>query len=97
MKYEMKERLLEGLQEFDTKSEVAAEVIAEHALQHIHANEVILTLGQSRTVEQFFKGAAEKGLKFQVNAIFAVMCLNQLKTEIDSRKLRKLMKAEKVS
>lgn len=63
---ELKERLLEGLQEFDTELEVAAEEIAEQALQHIHANEVILTLGQSRTVEQFLKSAAEKGRKFQV-------------------------------
>lgn len=63
---ELKERLLEGLEEFGTELEVASEEIAEQALQHIHANEVILTLGKSRTVEQFLKSAAEKGRKFQV-------------------------------
>ena len=72
LKYELKERLLEGLQEFDTELEVAAQEIAKQALQHIPAYEVILTLGQSRTVEQFFKCTAEKGLKFQVNAIFGL-------------------------
>ena len=63
---ELKSRLLEALDELKTELEVAAEEIAEQALQHIHANEVILTLGKSRTVEQFLKSAAEKGRKFQV-------------------------------
>ena len=63
---ELKSRLLDALDELKTELEVAAEEIAEQALQHIHANEVILTLGKSRTVEQFLKSAAEKGRKFQV-------------------------------
>ena len=36
------------------------------ALEHIHASEVILTVGRSRTVEMFLKRAATKGRKFQV-------------------------------
>ncbi len=63
---ELKLRLLDGLDEFSTELEVASEEIADQALQHIHANEVILTIGKSRTVEQFLKNAAEKGRKFQV-------------------------------
>jgi len=63
---ELKERLLEGFEELSTELEGASEEIAEQALQHIHANEVILTLGKSRTVEQFLKSAADKGRKFQV-------------------------------
>ena len=39
--------------------------IAKQALEHIHTNEVILTLGRSRTVEKFLKQAA-KERKFQV-------------------------------
>ena len=33
----------------------SAENIAMQALEHIHANEVILTTGKSRTVETFLK------------------------------------------
>jgi len=63
---ELKNRLLEGFEELNTELEVASEEIAEQALQHIHANEVILTLGKSKTVEQFLISAADKGRKFQV-------------------------------
>jgi len=63
---ELKIRLLDGMDELCTELEVASEEIAEQALEHIHANEVILTLGSSRTVEQFLKSAASKGRKFQV-------------------------------
>lgn len=63
---ELKVRLLEGMDELATELEAASEEIAEQALQHIHANEVILTVGKSRTVELFLKSAASKGRKFQV-------------------------------
>jgi len=63
---ELKNRLLEGFEELGIELEGASEEIAEQALQHIHANEVILTLGKSKTVEQFLKNAADKGRKFQV-------------------------------
>lgn len=63
---ELKERLLEGLDELSIEQETAVEEIADQAIQHIHANEVILTLGRSHTVEQFLKSAAGKGRKFQV-------------------------------
>ena len=33
----------------------SAENIAQQALEHIHSNELILTLGKSRTVEAFLK------------------------------------------
>lgn len=39
--------------------------IAMQALEHIHSNEVIMTIGYSRTVEAFLKEAARKR-KFQV-------------------------------
>jgi len=45
--------------------EASADNIAAQALEHIHASEVILTAGKSRTVEAFLKKAAKKR-KFQV-------------------------------
>lgn len=39
--------------------------IAMQALEHIHSNEVIMTIGRSRTVEAFLKDAARKR-KFHV-------------------------------
>lgn len=39
--------------------------IAAQASEHIHANEIILTIGKSKTVEKFLKSAA-KSRKFQV-------------------------------
>ena len=45
--------------------ESSADTIATQALQHIHANEIIMTMGKSRTVEAFLKKAA-KERKFQV-------------------------------
>ncbi|KAI7863404.1 hypothetical protein BDF14DRAFT_1843945 [Spinellus fusiger] len=39
--------------------------IADQAIDHIHANEVIMTIGKSRTVEKFLRRAAEHR-KFQV-------------------------------
>lgn len=39
--------------------------IAMQALEHIHSNEVIMTVGRSRTVEAFLKDAARKR-KFHV-------------------------------
>jgi len=34
---------------------VSADNIAQQALEHIHSNELILTVGKSRTVEAFLK------------------------------------------
>ena len=44
---------------------LSANNIAAQALDHIHANEVIMTVGYSKTVEAFLKGAARKR-KFEV-------------------------------
>ncbi|RUS28302.1 translation initiation factor eIF-2B beta subunit [Jimgerdemannia flammicorona] len=45
--------------------EVIYKGISDQALDHIHSNEVIMTIGKSRTVEAFLKKAAHKR-KFQV-------------------------------
>lgn len=33
--------------------------ITQQASEHIHSNEIVMTIGKSRLVEQFFKKAAE--------------------------------------
>ena len=43
----------------------SADNIAAQALEHIHSNEVIMTIGKSKTVEAFLKNAARKR-KFSV-------------------------------
>merc|ERR1719186_611768 len=45
--------------------ETSCEEISKQAIEHIHANEIILTIGRSRTVEKFLKYAA-KTRKFEV-------------------------------
>ncbi|RUS20930.1 hypothetical protein BC937DRAFT_94001 [Endogone sp. FLAS-F59071] len=45
--------------------EVIYKGVSDQALEHIHSDEVIMTIGQSRTVEVFLKKAAQKR-KFQV-------------------------------
>lgn len=44
--------------------------IASQASEHIHSNEIIMTLGKSNTVEKFLKSAA-KTRKFQVIVVEA--------------------------
>ncbi|OTF69579.1 translation initiation factor eIF-2B subunit beta-like protein, partial [Euroglyphus maynei] len=52
----------ELLSELDT----SGENIARQAVEHIYWDEVILTIGRSKTVEAFLKYAAKKKRKFQV-------------------------------
>lgn len=58
--HELKESILSLFEEWSDEIEVAAENIAKEALKHITPNEVILTLGSSKTVESFLKKAATK-------------------------------------
>lgn len=57
--------LLEHLEEIEIELETSAENLAAQAAEHIHSSELILTLGHSRTVENFLKSAA-KQRKFEV-------------------------------
>lgn len=57
--------LLDHLQELETELETSAENLSAQAAEHIHSSELILTLGHSRTVENFLKNAA-KQRKFEV-------------------------------
>mmetsp|Transcript_22575 Transcript_22575/g.78990 ORF Transcript_22575/g.78990 Transcript_22575/m.78990 type:complete len:402 (-) Transcript_22575:119-1324(-) len=57
--------VLEGISEAIDELDNMSVPIAEQALEHIHANEVILTFGKSTTVEEFLKAAAKRR-KFEV-------------------------------
>mgnify|MGYP000252025120 CR=1 FL=1 len=63
---DLKQTVLEALQEIMTELEDLHKNINDQATQHIHAGEVILTYGKSKTVEHFLKAAAAKRRNFQV-------------------------------
>ncbi|XP_011268100.2 translation initiation factor eIF-2B subunit beta [Camponotus floridanus] len=54
----LKSALLEHIVEFETELETCLENITEQASEHIHSNEIIMTIGKSKLVEEFFKKAA---------------------------------------
>ncbi|KAF9593927.1 hypothetical protein IFM89_026170 [Coptis chinensis] len=62
LKHDVIEAVNELIQDIDT----CHELIAEQAVEHIHHNEVILTLGRSRTVMEFLCAAKEKKRSFRV-------------------------------
>lgn len=62
---ELREALLGGIDELLDELKSVHKNISDQALEHIHANEVIMTHGKSRTVEAFLKAAARKR-KFKV-------------------------------
>lgn len=57
--------LLDHFQEIETELETDSENLCAQAAQHIHSSELILTLGHSRSVENFLKSAS-KERKFEV-------------------------------
>lgn len=61
----LKAAVIESINELIEELDASCENIAQQALEHIHANELILTTGKSRTVEAFLKRAAAKKRKFQ--------------------------------
>ncbi|XP_020105019.1 translation initiation factor eIF-2B subunit beta isoform X2 [Ananas comosus] len=62
LKHDVIEAMNELIQDIDT----CHEQISEQAVEHIHQNEVILTLGRSRTVKEFLYAAKEKKRSFRV-------------------------------
>uniref|UniRef100_A0A0B7AEJ6 Translation initiation factor eIF2B subunit beta n=1 Tax=Arion vulgaris TaxID=1028688 RepID=A0A0B7AEJ6_9EUPU len=62
----LKASIIEAITELKTEIEGCVENIAALAPSYINDNDIILTLGRSRTVEAFLKNAAHKGIKFQV-------------------------------
>uniref|UniRef100_UPI00358F71A9 translation initiation factor eIF2B subunit beta n=1 Tax=Myxine glutinosa TaxID=7769 RepID=UPI00358F71A9 len=62
---QLKPVVIEAINELLTEVDGSADNIAMQALQHVHSNEVIMTMGMSRTVEAFLRYAARKR-KFHV-------------------------------
>jgi len=56
----IKGAIMEGVNELLTDIENSYENVSEQSIEHIHANEVIMTFGRSRTVEAFLKEAGRK-------------------------------------
>lgn len=61
----LKSSVVDAVNELISELETSIDNIAAQALEHIHSNEVIMTMGKSRTVENFLKNAARKR-KFSV-------------------------------
>ncbi|KAK9046908.1 hypothetical protein V6N11_052778 [Hibiscus sabdariffa] len=62
----LKHDVIEAVNELIQDISTCHEQIAEQAVEHIHQNEVILTLGSSRTVLEFLCAAKEKKRSFRV-------------------------------
>ncbi|KAH9698461.1 translation initiation factor eif-2b subunit beta [Citrus sinensis] len=62
----LKHDVIEAVNELIQDIVTCHEQIAEQAVEHIHQNEVILTLGSSRTVSEFLFAAKEKKRSFRV-------------------------------
>ena len=63
---ELKELVLDGLNEYLTEVAGSAENISKECETLIKDTDVVMTLGRSKTVEAFLKKAAKKGRKFRV-------------------------------
>ncbi|XP_075477424.1 uncharacterized protein LOC142518523 [Primulina tabacum] len=62
----LKHNVIEAVNELIQEISTCHEQIAEQAVEHIHQNEVIMTLGSSRTVTEFLCAAKEKKRSFRV-------------------------------
>ncbi|KAJ1391179.1 NagB/RpiA transferase-like [Sesbania bispinosa] len=62
----LKHDVIEAVNELIQDISTCYEQIAEQAVEHIHQNEVILTLGSSKTVLEFLYAAKEKKRSFKV-------------------------------
>lgn len=62
----LKPELMDDLGWYADDIELSVKNLSEQSVAHIHANETILTLGYSYTIEQFFRHAAKKKRRFHV-------------------------------
>lgn len=74
---DLKTKVIESVDELLMEMESASEEIANQSLEHIHANEIILTVGRSRTVELFLKQAAQDRQFHVIVAECAPFCQGQ--------------------
>ncbi|KAL1564345.1 translation initiation factor eIF-2B subunit beta-like [Salvia divinorum] len=66
LRRKLKHDVIEAVNELIQEISTCHEQIAEQAVEHIHHNEVILTLGSSHTVKEFLLAAKEKNRSFRV-------------------------------
>jgi translation initiation factor 2B subunit (eIF-2B alpha/beta/delta family) len=70
---DLKQSIIEGLNELKAELEDVNSIICEHAAETIHANEVVLTFGRSDTVEQFLLAAADQYRKSRLTFRYVVI------------------------
>ncbi|KAG7361187.1 initiation factor 2B-like protein [Nitzschia inconspicua] len=63
---DLKQSIMEAIQEITSELEDLHKTINDQAKNHIHSGEVILTYGKSDSVLEFLKTAADKKLRFTV-------------------------------
>jgi translation initiation factor eIF-2B subunit beta len=61
----LKSAFIQAINELIDEIESIYQNIANQAIEHIHSNEIIMTIGKSKTVEEFLR-AAHRKRKFQV-------------------------------
>ena len=74
--------MIEAISEINNEIETGVKSIAVQSLEHIHANEVILTLGKSSTVEAFLLVILRNFLKsicFVMNLFYLLECIKKEK------------------
>jgi len=57
---DLKPIMIEAISEIINEIETSVQNISAQSLEHIHTNEIVLTIGKSNTVEAFLKSAARK-------------------------------------
>lgn len=63
--FQLKQLIIQGVNEIIEELESVSDTLAQQSLEHIHSNEIIMTMGRSKAVEKFLLAAAKKR-KFQV-------------------------------
>ncbi|KAM9992252.1 hypothetical protein ACTFIY_009693 [Dictyostelium cf. discoideum] len=81
----LKAAIMDSINELIDELEGLHRNVAEQAIEHIHSNETIMTLGCSRTVEEFLKEAARKR-SFKVIVVETAPSLEGQKTAISLSK-----------
>lgn len=63
--FQLKQLIIQGVNEIIEELETVTDTLAQQSLEHIHSNEIIMTVGRSKAVEKFLLSAAKKR-QFQV-------------------------------
>ena len=63
--FQLKQLILQGVNEIVDELKSVSDTLAQQSLEHIHSDEIIMTIGRSKAVEQFLLTAGKKR-QFQV-------------------------------